>query len=239
METFPTFVGFAVRDRASIAMANEDNTKLFVDEPSDRRTYGSIPSGSGNEIRAGYDVGSEFVDSTLDESVWETLKRDLVRVGRNLKQVLLPTSTGTDGTQHTLRDWDLWGPLVFVLVLSSALCIGASHPSTVFAVVFVIVSVGAVVLTANVQLLGGHIIFFQSLCVLGYCLFPLSMAAVASIFLHNKVARMVVVTGAVLWAASAALPFIGSSVPDTRRVLAVYPLLLLYTCLAWLTLVKS
>lgn len=224
--------------------ADVEGKQLFVDEPSDgrrnpttSRTYGSIPSGSGNESRPGF-LGNEFVDSTLDESVWETLKRDLVRVGRNLKQVLLPAAA-QDETHQTLRDWDLWGPLVFVLVLSSALCIGASHPSTVFAVVFVIVSMGAVVLTANVQLLGGHIIFFQSLCVLGYCLFPLSLAAIASIFLHNKVARMVVVAGAVFWAASAALPFIGSSVPDTRRVLAVYPLLLLYTCLAWLTLVKS
>lgn len=105
--------------------------------------------------------------------------------------------------------------------------------------VFVIVSMGAVVLTANVQLLGGNIIFFQSLCVLGYCLFPLSLAALASVFLHNKIVRLVIVAVAVLWAASAALPFLESSVSDKRRALAVYPLLLLYACLAWLTLVKS
>ena len=42
-----------------------------------------------------------------------------------------------------------------------------------FATVFVLASVGSMVVTANTQLLGGSISFFQSLCVLGYCVLPL------------------------------------------------------------------
>ena len=37
--------------------------------------------------------------------------------------------------------------------------------------------IGALVLTGNVILLGGDIVFFQSLCLLGYCLFPLCVSA--------------------------------------------------------------
>lgn len=44
--------------------------------------------------------------------------------------------------------------------------------------VFAECGIGAIVLTANVILLGGDIVFFQSLCLLGYCLFPICIAAI-------------------------------------------------------------
>lgn len=47
--------------------------------------------------------------------------------------------------------------------------------------VFALVSVGAIILTVNVVLLGGTIGFFQSLCLLGYCLFPLDVAAIVCV----------------------------------------------------------
>ncbi len=42
---------------------------------------------------------------------------------------------------------------------------------------FVIIWTGAAVVTFNAQVLGGHISFFQSVCILGYCVFPLTLAA--------------------------------------------------------------
>ncbi|CAN6915409.1 unnamed protein product [Brassica oleracea] len=62
--------------------------------------------------------------------------------------------------------------------------------SEVFAVAFALLAAGAVILTLNVLLLlsthlirisGGHIIFFQSLSLLGYCLFPPDVGAVICI----------------------------------------------------------
>lgn len=47
----------------------------------------------------------------------------------------------------------------------------------VFATVFVIVWVGAAAVTLNAQLLGGSISFFQSVCILGYCVFPLTLSS--------------------------------------------------------------
>jgi uncharacterized membrane protein YhdT len=49
----------------------------------------------------------------------------------------------------------------------------------VFAAVFVIVWFGAAAVTVNAQLLGGTISFFQSVCILGYCVFPLTLSALA------------------------------------------------------------
>lgn len=42
---------------------------------------------------------------------------------------------------------------------------------------FVVLALGAVILTLNIILLGGKINFFQSLCLVGYCLFPIVVAA--------------------------------------------------------------
>jgi hypothetical protein len=50
-------------------------------------------------------------DNTLDEPVWETLKRDVITIGRNLRSVLIPVNWDFENT-GALHNWDLWGPLV-------------------------------------------------------------------------------------------------------------------------------
>lgn len=87
---------------------------------------------------------------------------------------------------------DLWGPLLVCLMLSTTLSLTApgSSASLVFAAVFVIVWCGAAMVTINAQLLGGSISFFQSVCILGYCVFPLTLAAILCVvlsFLINQV----------------------------------------------------
>lgn len=175
--------------------------------------------------------------NTLDEPVWETAKRDIVRIWRNLVMVVFPFQ---DRSQQSaaLRNWDLWGPMVFTLTLAITLSIGAAKPSSTFSLVFAILSVGAVVLTVNVVLLGGTIGFFQSMCLLGYCLFPMDMAALVCLFVKSAVVRWIIVPIAILWASWASIPFIGGAVPTNRRALAVYPLCLLYVIVGWLAIVK-
>ena len=48
-------------------------------------------------------------------------------------------------------------------------------------------------LTVNVVLLGGNIGFFQSMCLLGYCLFPMDVAAIVTACTTNMIARWIVV----------------------------------------------
>ena len=91
----------------------------------------------------------------------------------------------------------------------------------------------------NVVLLGGNIGFFQSLCLLGYCLFPLDIAAIVAIFVKNHWVRSLVVAVCLAWASWASIPFIGGSVSPARRALAVYPLLLLYVTMSWLAIIKG
>ena len=104
--------------------------------------------------------------------------------------------------------------------------------------VFASLTLGAVVLTCNCVLLGGNIGFFQSMCLLGYCIFPLDIAAIVTVWVTNIIARWIVILVALAWSSWASVPFVAGSVSPARKALAVYPLLLLYTFIAWLALIR-
>jgi hypothetical protein len=99
------------------------------------------------------------------------------------------------------------------------------------------------VVTVNAQLLGGTISFFQSVCVLGYCVFPMTMAALVVDLLKMipigalaTLLDLAVLAVAFLWSTRASSVFIGQYIAAPRRVLAVFPVLFFYTFLAWLIL---
>mmetsp|Transcript_2596 Transcript_2596/g.4191 ORF Transcript_2596/g.4191 Transcript_2596/m.4191 type:complete len:249 (-) Transcript_2596:125-871(-) len=203
--------------------------------------------------------------STLDEPVKETIMRDVRSVASKLKVVLLPMDRSlpyggyagvsqsesvelTDRDKQiieSLRDWDLWGPLIVCLGLAVLLSFKApvGQASLVFATVFCAVWFGSAVVTINTQLLGGTISFFQSVCVLGYCVFPMTVAAVVvDLFkmIHlgafSVLAEIAVLLVAFLWSTRASSVFIGQYIVASRRLLAVFPVLFFYTFLGWLIL---
>lgn len=172
--------------------------------------------------------------NTLTEPVWDTVKRDLSRIVSNLKLVIFPNPFREDPGK-ALRDWDLWGPFFFIVFLGLTLSWSASvKKSEVFAVAFALLATGAVILTLNVLLLGGHIIFFQSLSLLGYCLFPLDVGALICMLKDNVLLKFVVVCVSLAWSSWAAYPFISMAVNPRRKALALYPVLLMYVSVGFL-----
>eukprot|EP01118_Nematostelium_gracile_P008390 TRINITY_DN2785_c0_g1_i1.p1 TRINITY_DN2785_c0_g1~~TRINITY_DN2785_c0_g1_i1.p1 ORF type:complete len:185 (-),score=29.10 TRINITY_DN2785_c0_g1_i1:63-617(-) len=166
--------------------------------------------------------------TTLDEPVLATLWRDVKMVGIKLFHVLIPRGKA----DKALRDWDLWGPLCFCLILAFFLWDAATQ-------IFVIIWVGAAIVTANALLLGGKINFFQSVCLLGYCVFPMLVAAILLYFIHLSTTpplwlKLVISFSAFLWSTGASIGFLASMVPQERKALAVYPVFLFYLVLAWL-----
>jgi len=197
---------------------------------------------------------TEAIQLTLEEPVSVTILRDLKAIGRKIKYVLIlnhssslsltndtsiQNSNGNGSTSSLaaeLRDWDLWGPLVLCLALSVLLSWGVSNEQagSVFALVFVSVWVGAGVVALNGQLLGGSVSFFQSLCVLGYCLCPLLITGLITSIIHVIYVREVAVCLGVVWSTRAALLLIGSLVPEQRKLLACYPVVLFYVAMGWM-----
>ncbi|XP_076002761.1 protein YIPF6 [Genypterus blacodes] len=183
--------------------------------------------------------------STLDEPVKETILRDLRAVGNKFIHVLYPKRSSA-----LLRDWDLWGPLLLCVTLALLLQGGAADSHNQggpqFAEVFVIVWFGSIVITVNSKLLGGTLSFFQSLCVLGYCIMPLTAAmAVCRLVLlsgSEKVAfavRLAVVTVSFGWSTFASTVFLADSQPPNRKALVVYPVFLFYFVISWMILTFS
>ncbi|GAB9463038.1 YIPF6-like protein [Globisporangium polare] len=182
-------------------------------------------------------------ENTLDEPVSATILRDVRLVAGKLKVVLMPRNTSEE-TLKALRDWDLWGPLMLCLSLSIMLSMTApAHQSAmVFTGVFVVVWAGAAIVTINAQLLGSTISFFQSVCVLGYCVFPLNIATllcmVLSVVVSHVALRMLIVGVGFIWSTKASVVFMSKLVPPKRKALTVYPVLLFYLFISWMVLIQ-
>ncbi len=174
--------------------------------------------------------------STLDESVWATLKRDLMQIGLNVRLVVFPISKQQTANK-ALREWDLWGPMIFSITLALLLSSSSDSPSKAFSIVFLVLTVGAAVLTFNVMLLGGKIVFFQACSLLGYCIFPLLLATALITPFSSRIIRLVGMLLGTAWASWAAVPFVSASVSPKRKALAVYPMMLMYLFLSYFALI--
>uniref|UniRef100_A0A7S3UNG0 Protein YIPF n=1 Tax=Oxyrrhis marina TaxID=2969 RepID=A0A7S3UNG0_OXYMA len=196
-----------------------------------------LPSGSMDESFSSA-AGLAGRQSTLDEPIKDTILRDVRGIAAKLKYVVLPRARVEKGAG--LREWDLWGPLILCLMLSIVLAAQtkkADQAGQVFALVFVVVWIGSAVVTANALLLKGKISFFQSVCVLGYCIFPLVIAAILSwVFNLYRIVKIIFVVIGFTWATGASVGFMSDLVPEDRKVLAVYPVWLFYVAIAWLIL---
>lgn len=193
---------------------------------------------------------NEVNELTLDEPVSETLLRDLKSIWLKTKKILKPFESESQEAFQQLQDWDLWGPLLFCLILSTCLSITTNSKDSgeVFTMVFSLFWLGAAVVTLNAKLLQGKVSFFQTLCVLGYCIFPLVLCSVVLALLHSfrpsevgstfvlvyDLSRFAFIIICWLWSNKAVVMFISKAIDPKKRVLAVYPAFLLYSSITWL-----
>ncbi|KAF8340506.1 Yip1-domain-containing protein [Cantharellus anzutake] len=205
-----------------------------IGSPATPKAAGSRRIVGGVQIETRY-TGTD----TLDEPILDTITRDLKSIYVKLTQVLYPRKSGVG--REALRDWDLWGPLIFCLALAIMLSINAPKTQSlgVFTGVIAIVSLGSVIVTLNAKLLGGRVSLFQTLCVLGYCTFPLVIAGLISTFIRILWVRAPISLAAWAWSVWASINFLdGTKIEQQRVLLAVYPILLFYFILSWMILIQ-
>ncbi|KAF2035201.1 Yip1-domain-containing protein [Setomelanomma holmii] len=285
----------------------DDATLDDLDDPlqgtSDRAPLtGNISARSGAANTQSYLTSSipgedrRAPTNTIDETVWETLSRDLLAIWEKMKQVLYPKyllggmmqqgggigaaergdADGLGGSirniagrwpdadallqsgmSEGLRDWDLWGPLIFCLLLSLFLSWGAGgkQKDLVFSGVFAMVWIGEAVVTLQIKLLGGNMCvqsqartakmltllsaFFQSISIIGYTLFPLVIAALLSAIGIPIIVRVPVYLVLIAWSLAAGVSIMGGSGVVRNRVgIAVYPLFVFYIALGCLCFIS-
>lgn len=86
---------------------------------------------------------------------------------------------------------------------------------------------------------GSYSSFFQSVCVIGYTLFPLVIAALLSTLSLPFAARIPVYVVLIAWSMAAGISILGGSGVVKNRVgIAVYPLLVFYIGLGCLCFIS-
>ncbi|XP_045447583.1 protein YIPF6 [Melitaea cinxia] len=206
-----------------------------------------LVEGEMNVPTRGVPSGDSMEFNTLDEPIKETFLRDLRAVGNKFYHVLIPREKTS-----LLKEWDLWGPLLLCTFMATILqgsterADNSNDGGPEFAEVFVLVWIGAAVVTLNSKLLGGNISFFQSVCVLGYCLFPIALSLIICrviLFTTQNTflffLRLVISMIGFAWATFAATKFLGDSQPEGKKGLAVFPICLFYFILSWLVVSHS
>ncbi len=182
-------------------------------------------------------VGRPIKPTTLNESVLQSLLRDIRQILIRIRYVVFPFGTGT----KRLKNWDLWGPLVLCIGLSWTLSTAAPAVAAndIFGTVFCLIWVGAAVVTLNAQILGGDISIFHSVCTLCYSLFPLNVAAAFCVFFKAKLdfsISLIITVVAFLWSFKAASIYMEGLMGSETKGLALYPVFLFYLFLAFFVL---
>jgi hypothetical protein len=156
-----------------------------------------------------------------------------------LKVVIVPSIN--DEKIKEINQWELWGPFVMCLVLGLILSITTQKDSgMVFATVFVIIWIGSIIITFNTKLLGGTLRTWQCICLLGYCIFPLDIAAILVrlvLYWIPAIFKLFIVCLSFLWSTRASVPFIAQNINPKKKMLAVYPVMLFFVFLNYYILV--
>lgn len=158
-------------------------------------------------------------------------KKDLDSIYMKTRYALLPFSY--EDKLAELRNWDLWGPLIFCLLMTLFIALGSSQTQIddIFGVIYMVLFGGSIVVGVNCYLVGGDGSIFMMISILGYCLAPFVIAALLNWLLR----RFIFFLGIALisafcwfWAVKSASVFIAASCRKTRRWLALYPIMLYY-----------
>ena len=110
--------------------------------------------------------------------------------------------------------------------------------------------IGSIIITLNSNFLGANVSIFQSMCLLGYCVFPINIAAILLKVVHflPLIIKIVICLAAFLWASLgiliivifnlASVGFMSQMVTEKKKLLANYPIFLFYLFLAWFVLAQ-
>ena len=93
----------------------------------------------------------------------------------------------------------------------------ATGAAGVFSVVFSAVVLGSILLTLDVLLLGGRIIFLQALSLIGYCMLPTVVAAGTTLASTNKAYRSCLLFSSVAWSSYVSVQFVSASVSGNKE----------------------
>jgi hypothetical protein len=205
------------------------NNLVSIDQLNERTTLKisseDINNNNNNNNNNNYNINK----NTLNEPISQTIFRDLNSIYFKLKFVINPFINQKIKSKH-IKNWDLYGPLLFTILLSSTLAFQShNQKSNIFSLVFIIFWFGSFLIYLNANLLEIKISIFQIFCLLGYCLFPLNLSAfILCLFKFYEIIRIFIVVFGCFWACFSMRGFLLLTANENNRMLVLYPAILFY-----------
>lgn len=137
--------------------------------------------------------------------------------------------------RDVMVDTDMAGPLCFVLLMGFVLLFSGKVS---FGYIYGVGLLGSVSIYALLNMMAeGTVDIYHTMSVLGYCLLPMvALAAVSVFFTLNSLFGYILSAGAISWCTySSAKMFVTGLGMKEQRVLIAYPIALVYTSFALLT----
>ena len=177
-------------------------------------------------------------ENTFDESILKTITRDLTLIYYKLKYILNPFSSPVDKRYHIMM-WDLWGPLLFITLLSCTLSMSSKDKENVMVLVFSIFWIGSLLIYLNGTLLDSKIKIFPMFCLLGYCLFPLNLAAfILALINMYDIIKIIIVGIMCFWSLFCVEGYIRCTCEKEQKLLVFYPAILMFIFISWFVFVN-
>lgn len=172
-----------------------------------------------------------------NEKVCTTLGRSLGSIWAKIKFAVIPLVKNTERSIEVLQ-WDLYGPLFFVLLLYGTLyyapkptlgLIPRVNPIYLVSIFFF----GCFIIWLNAALMDSKISLFQTFSIFGYSMYPLNIVALVFSILMNwyMVAewfRIVLIVLAISWCTFNLNGFIRKLVSNDKKSMMLYPGILFY-----------
>jgi hypothetical protein len=186
-----------------------------------------------NDSNSSQNYKYHFSPQTLDEDILTTIYRDLYSIYYKLIFVINPL-TSDEVKKNQIKQWDLWGPLLFNIFLACTLAINSENKGQTIILIFLIFWLGSFLVFLNSHLLGVKTSIFQILCLLGYCLFPLNISAFIFCFTRPpEILKFLFVALTCFWSLFSASSFLRNLANPEQRYLVLYPCILLYLYISW------
>ena len=220
----------------------QSDSAILVNNPYDKISNSNDKESSNEELKPLGSVDSNTYNNnnkgTLDEAVTETLKRDVFRIGKKLYSVLNPFSNIKDRPKLILQ-WDLWGPLIFTILLSCTLSINNNEKGEIFVLVFFIFWFGSFLIYLNGNLLGSKLGMFHIMCLIGYCMVPLNFSSILFALGHfHIIFRVIIVIFCCVWSSYSSIGFVKDCIQEEQKLLVIYPIILEYLFLSGVIIIK-
>ena len=227
-------------DKKIMDFSGKDSERVMIDKNNKniKETVSLKNKNISLEVQMSQSIGSnnlnnEINKNTLNESVYSTINRDFKMIYTKLKYVINPFISREEKYKQ-IRQWDLWCPLLLNILLSLTLALNTEEKGQITTLIFIIFWFGGVAIYLNNYFLEVKTSIFQILCLLGYCQFPLNIAAIIlTIINFGYIIRLIIVGIFFCWSTYSSSDYLKAITKQDKRYLVLYPCILFYLFLSW------